>query len=743
MNCPRCNSPASEETLREFGGVCPKCLLHFAEEKDAPAFPNLEIIEMIGQGGMGVVYKAIQKNLNRTVALKVLSPRLSDDPEFLSRFTREAQALAQLSHPNIVAIHDSGVHDRVPYLVMEYVEGRSLRALLQSKEITVTQVLTLIPQICDALQYAHGRGVVHRDIKPENILLDAAGRVKIADYGLAKLATAEDPRLTKSGFVMGTPHYMAPEQVENSSQVDHRADIYSLGVIFYEMLTGELPLGRFKAPSQRADVDCRLDPVVLKSLEREPDDRYQSADEVKEQVTRLRQRPIVTKSRTGYVPPEPPSPLKKAAFVLANLGGLALGASIIMSLMHASALTQLLGSVGMALLLAALVLGIIVILRHGFRKAMTGHVGWIAGLAFILLVFAWSEIPRSGPVPPPEQVDVFEQNPGSQTTHEIWREDIPGTSPVLGLLSGSRSVYVATTSELREYVPDTGVPWSSWKGAIDSLPLISDNWIALWGGGRIVILESQSHDLVEKTSLEHPFKAPVAGAAIEGGVIYLQYTTGDAVAIALETGKVLWKDPAAPGLAVGLEVPPIVTDLNVVTIHDSGMELRDRKTGVHKNHSNVVMPAGKVLQWEEGWGILYQEGLRVELKTYFKSSLQTWWGQSPTTTPVVQDCHMVLIKDLVVWTSVNQIFSFHRNGPFGSHWGGVTIPHTIGPLCTLADKLVAIPTVQGVLFFRAEDGGRLTATIETGADLTMVVGSNATLVGYDPKKKMLLAYELR
>src|SRR5579862_668958 len=246
MECPRCHDPADEDLLKEFEGVCPKCVLAFAVEKDAPSFPNLEIVELIGQGGMGVVYKAIQKNLNRTVALKVLSPKCSDDPEFLSRFGREAQALAQLSHPNIVAIYDTGVHDRVPYLVMECVEGRSLRALLESKVITLAQVLDLIPQICDALQYAHSRGVIHRDIKPENILVDASGRVKIADYGLAKLAKAEDSRLTKSGFVMGTPHYMAPEQVENSSQVDHRADIYSLGVIFYEMLTGELPLGHFK-----------------------------------------------------------------------------------------------------------------------------------------------------------------------------------------------------------------------------------------------------------------------------------------------------------------------------------------------------------------------------------------------------------------------------------------------------------------------------------------------------------------
>jgi serine/threonine protein kinase len=296
MNCPRCKGPATDETLRDFGGVCPKCLLRFAEEKDAPAFPSLEIVEMVGQGGMGVVYKAIQKNLGRTVALKVLSPQLSTDPEFVQRFTREAKALAQLNHPNIVAIHDSGIHDGVPYLVMEYVEGRSLRQLLAAGELSAPQALELVPQICDALYYAHARGVVHRDIKPENILVDTAGRVKIADYGLAKIASIDQPRITRSNLAMGTPHYMAPEQIERTSEVDHRADIYSLGVVIYEMLTGELPLGRFKPPSERADIDRRLDRVVLKSLEKEPADRYQSAEEVKAQITRLDQTPLTLPS---------------------------------------------------------------------------------------------------------------------------------------------------------------------------------------------------------------------------------------------------------------------------------------------------------------------------------------------------------------------------------------------------------------------------------------------------------------
>jgi predicted Ser/Thr protein kinase len=743
MNCPRCNTPTPDETLQEFGGVCPKCLLSFSEEKDAPAFPNLEIVGLLGQGGMGVVYKALQKNLNRTVALKVLSPHLSDDPEFLGRFTREAQALAQLSHPNIVAIHDSGVHDRVPYLVMEYVEGRSLRALLAAKELTAEQALKVVPQICDALQYAHSKGVVHRDIKPENILIDAEGRVKIADYGLAKIASIDQPRLTRSNFVMGTPHYMAPEQVENSSRVDHRADIYSLGVVFYEMLTGELPLGRFKAPSERAEVDRRLDPVVLKSLEREPGDRYQSAEEVKEHVTRLKNRAAPPRSRTGYVPPEPPGPLKKAAFVIANLGGLALGASIILSLLRAAALAELLGTIGIALLMASLVLWVFEVLRRGLKKALGGHVGWIAGIGFIVVMFGFSLLSEKSrhhgafdaPAPPP-QVEF-----GSGGIREDWSQDLPGSDPVLGLLSTEDSLYVVTPSEIREYTPATGQFWAAWGGTIEGVPLVFKNWMVVWGGGQIVLVQSKDFGLTETTRMEIPFKVPVAGAALYGGICYLQSTEGDVAAIGIETGNFLWKEKATPGLAVAPGVPPIVTDLDVVTIHDSGMELRDRRTGVHKNHSNTVQPGGKTIQWENGWGELHQKDVNVEFSMYFKSSLRFWWSMNTTTTPSVADCHMLLIKDLVVLTFVNQVFSVGRNAPFGDHWGGSTIPHTVGPPATVGDDHFAVPTVEGVLLFRAQDGHRLKAGIPGG--LTLLAGWKYRVVGFDPKKRRLVGYLIR
>jgi tRNA A-37 threonylcarbamoyl transferase component Bud32 len=249
----------------------------------AKHFPQLEILEWLGRGGMGVVYKARQPKLNRLVALKLLAPEKGADPRFAERFLREAQALARLSHANIVTVHDFGEADGLYYLLMEYVDGVTLRQLLQTRKMAPEEALKIVPKICEALQFAHEQGVVHRDIKPENVLLDKQGRVKIADFGIAKLvgAVGAGPALTEEQSVIGTPHYMAPEQVEKPQSVDHRADIYSLGVVFYEMLTGELPLGKFQPPSKKVQVDVRLDEVVLHALEKEPERRYQAASEVK------------------------------------------------------------------------------------------------------------------------------------------------------------------------------------------------------------------------------------------------------------------------------------------------------------------------------------------------------------------------------------------------------------------------------------------------------------------------------
>ncbi|MDD5349250.1 MAG: serine/threonine-protein kinase [Chthoniobacteraceae bacterium] len=261
-----------------------------------PLFPQLEILEFIGQGGMGAVYKARQRELDRVVALKILPPGIGDAPAFAERFAREAKALAKLNHPGIVTIHDFGRTDGLYYFLMEYVDGVNLRQLLQNGRVSAREALAIVPQICDALQFAHDHGIVHRDIKPENILMDRLGRVKVADFGLAKLvgaeneavqatgATADSPDLTEAGKIMGTPQYMSPEQIQTPGEVDHRADIFALGVVFYQMLTGELPGKQIEPPSKKVRIDVRLDEVVLRALERNPALRYQQASILKTQV---------------------------------------------------------------------------------------------------------------------------------------------------------------------------------------------------------------------------------------------------------------------------------------------------------------------------------------------------------------------------------------------------------------------------------------------------------------------------
>jgi len=263
-------------------------------EEIAGKFPQFEILECLGRGGMGVVYKARQKSLNRLVAIKILAPERKHDARFAERFAREAELLAKLSHPHIVTIHDFGETGGLYYLVMEFVDGVSLRDLLREGKLEPAQALTIVPEICDALQFAHDQGIVHRDIKPENIMLDRRGRVKVADFGLAKLVgSANDqasdsepasPELTEVGKIMGTPSYMAPEQTRHPGNVDHRADIYALGVVFYQMLTGELPKGDFAPPSKKVIVDVRLDEVVLRALEKNPELRYQQVSLLKTQV---------------------------------------------------------------------------------------------------------------------------------------------------------------------------------------------------------------------------------------------------------------------------------------------------------------------------------------------------------------------------------------------------------------------------------------------------------------------------
>ncbi len=259
------------------------------EELDAQLGDALQVTQFIGRGGMGAVYKGRQPRLERSVAVKVLPP--IDDEEksatFDERFEREAQTMAKLGHPNIVAVYDFGeTPSGLLYIVMEHVEGTDLATLIRAGELRPEHALRWVPQMCSALEYAHENGVVHRDIKPSNVLVAADGdSVKIADFGIARLSGEDDlrARMTLTEVAVGTPDYVAPEQMAGGSKVDHRADIYSLGVVMYEMLTGQLPRGVWKPPSERKSgerVTRKFDPIVHRAMQAEPEERYQRASEV-------------------------------------------------------------------------------------------------------------------------------------------------------------------------------------------------------------------------------------------------------------------------------------------------------------------------------------------------------------------------------------------------------------------------------------------------------------------------------
>ncbi len=303
--CPQCGNPLNAS------GDCQICLLKLgisrgAEQSqldqqltDLPSiadlnrhFPQLEITRLVGRGGMGAIYHARQTALDRDVALKIIAKEVAGDTAFIDRFEREAKTLARLSHPNIVTIFDFGhTVDGQAYLIMEFVDGINLREAMASRSVGPDDALELVSTICGALQYAHAKGVVHRDIKPENILLGEDGSVKVADFGIAKIIdkSVSTPKLTATRQVLGSLHYLAPEHLEAPEQVDHRVDLYALGVIFYELLTGQLPLGRYESPSAvRHNLDPRLDPIVMRTLSRKPGQRYQSAADLTNELQRLR-----------------------------------------------------------------------------------------------------------------------------------------------------------------------------------------------------------------------------------------------------------------------------------------------------------------------------------------------------------------------------------------------------------------------------------------------------------------------
>lgn len=322
--CPSCQKTIPADAPM---GVCPVCLLaatgDLADESrransfEVPTvgevqakFPQLEVLELIGRGGMGAVYKVCQRELDRIAALKILPPDIGEDPEFADRFAKEAKSLARLNHSNIVTLYEFGSADGLYFFLMEFVDGVNLRQAMNAARFTPDQALAVVPPVCEALQYAHDQGVVHRDIKPENLLLDKNGQIKIADFGIAKMITGPEAAETARqaggdetvSLPMGTPSYMAPEQLSASAQIDHRVDVYAIGVVLYELLTGQKPQnGEFENPSQRVQVDVRIDEVVLRALERDPERRYATAQDFRTQIE------SVTTGKLNDPPEVPPA----------------------------------------------------------------------------------------------------------------------------------------------------------------------------------------------------------------------------------------------------------------------------------------------------------------------------------------------------------------------------------------------------------------------------------------------------
>ncbi|HEX9923060.1 MAG TPA: protein kinase, partial [Anaerolineae bacterium] len=252
------------------------------------------VIEQLGSGGMATVFKAYQAALDRYVAVKILHPAFKADPQFFERFKREAQIVAKLEHSNIIPVYDFDEYKSEPYLVMRYIQGDTLKPHIKDKPMPAGEILRLMRPVCQALSYAHKQGVLHRDIKPSNIMVTNDGNIFLTDFGLARMVQAGESTLSQD-MMLGTPQYISPEQAQGISDLDGRTDIYSLGVVLFEMLTGRVP---FKADTPFAtihdhiysplplpssidpDIDPEVERMLLKALAKNPDDRFAVADDL-------------------------------------------------------------------------------------------------------------------------------------------------------------------------------------------------------------------------------------------------------------------------------------------------------------------------------------------------------------------------------------------------------------------------------------------------------------------------------
>ncbi|HVM02866.1 MAG TPA: protein kinase, partial [Acidimicrobiales bacterium] len=278
-----------------------------------------EILRQVARGGMAEVYLARDQLLDRRVALKVLFPELSVDRSFVERFRREAQSAANLSHPNIVSVYDWGEEDDTYFIVMEYIDGRPLSALLRAQgPLLADRAASIGADVAAALAFAHRNGVVHRDVKPGNVLLDANDHVKVTDFGIARAANSTE-NLTQTGAVMGTATYFSPEQAQGYG-VDRRSDVYSLGVVLYEMVTGRPPFAgdnpltiaykhvrEAPVPPRQINpaIPAAFEAIVLQAMAKDPDDRYATADELRADLVRYQQGRPVMANPVYYAEPEP------------------------------------------------------------------------------------------------------------------------------------------------------------------------------------------------------------------------------------------------------------------------------------------------------------------------------------------------------------------------------------------------------------------------------------------------------
>ncbi len=303
--------------------------------------PQYHVSRFLARGGMGAVYEGVQKSLERRVAIKILPPDIEDnDVHFAERFKAEARAMARLAHPGIVAVFDAGeTAGGLLYFVMELVEGTDVAQMVSSEgRLSAVSALKIITQVCEALGFAHDEGIIHRDIKPSNIMVDRKGRVKVADFGLAKVTAQETGGFTKTNTAMGTPDFIAPEALMPGMQVDQRADLYAVGVMLYQMLTGHVPRGRFQLPSFVVpEIDPRLDAIVDKAMQTDRERRYSTAIEMKTDVELFSQEKA--KESSFAVPAQARSPagvgpVKSRKLILLGLSAAALmviGAVVLLS----------------------------------------------------------------------------------------------------------------------------------------------------------------------------------------------------------------------------------------------------------------------------------------------------------------------------------------------------------------------------------------------------------------------------